>query len=105
MACHQQLERDSVLQAVGRVRYATRPRTVITFARSDLGLPLAADFTTLETARAHFHIPDGRQSRSSTTRARVRQLRDAGMTQRVAAQELGMSCRTIQSYWSDVQAT
>src|SRR4051812_28062453 len=59
-AYHHQLETNAVIQAVGRVRFAIRPREVVTFQCSDLpGVALAREFASLREAREFFDLPTG----------------------------------------------
>lgn len=93
---HRQLETNVVLQAVGRVRYATRPREIITFQASQIDdVPLTHEFHTMQQFRDHFGLLTG----SEFTRCRHRQealrLRGAGLTTQQIAEKLGVSERTV----------
>jgi hypothetical protein len=92
-------EMDVVLQAVGRVRPFTRPREIITFQCAEH--PKATytlEFTALEQARQYFGIPTRRQRQAAITAERVREATSRGLTQRQAAEELGIGLRTVQMY-------
>ena len=95
---HQEME--VVLQAVGRVRPYTKPREVITFQCSDHPtLTYTAEFNTLAEARTYFGVQTRQERRSAQTRARVQAAKAKGLTQRMAAQETGLSLSTVKCYW------
>jgi hypothetical protein len=96
-----QQEMDVVLQAAGRVRPYTKPREVITFQCSDHpSLTYTREFHNLGEARSFFSIPSRSEFKSQTTRQRVKEAKQQGMTQREASVKLGLSIRTIKRYWS-----
>src|SRR5262249_60363335 len=91
-----QLEASVVVQAVGRVRFATRPREVITFQCSDLpGVQLTREFFSLREARDHFGLDTGSAYDRKRQAAEARQLRAEGLTVREIAGRLGVSERTV----------
>lgn len=94
------LEMDPVLQAVGRVRPYTKPREVITFQCSAFpSQPYDHEFDTLDEARHYFEIATSRESAKQTTVERVQQAKRTGLSTKKAAENLGISLRTIQRYW------
>jgi hypothetical protein len=93
---YHQLETSTVLQAVGRVRFATRPREVITFQCSELpGVQLTREFYTLRELRVHFGLPTGSEHDRLLQQAEARRLRAEGLTTREIAARLGVSERTV----------
>jgi hypothetical protein len=95
-AYYQQLETNTVLQAVGRVRYATRPREVITFQCSEMpGLRLDGEFHSLRELRAAFGLSTGSEYDRQQQAAEARRLRAGGLTTQQIAARLGVSERTV----------
>jgi hypothetical protein len=95
-AYHHQLEAMKVIQAVGRVRFATRPRDVITFQCGELpGISLTTEFHNLQQARQHFALPSGSEFDRQIQEREIRQLRDQGLTVSEIAQRLEVSERTV----------
>ena len=95
-AYHHQLEAMKVIQAVGRVRFATRPREVITFQCGELpGVVLTAEFRNLREAREHFAILSGSEFDRRSQEREIRRLRDEGLTVGEIAQQLEVSERTV----------
>ena len=95
-----QQELDPVIQAVGRVRPFTKPREIITFqcdAHPDL--PYDREFLNLAEAREFFGIDSKRERGKAETAQAVRQARERGLKQLEAAEELGLSERTVRRYW------
>jgi hypothetical protein len=93
---YHQLETSAVLQAVGRVRFATRPREVITFQCSELpGVRLAREFHSLRELREHFGLATGSEHDRLLQQAEARRLRAGGLTTRQIAARLGVSQRTV----------
>ena len=96
-----QQEMDVVLQAVGRVRPYTQPREVITFQLAEHPhIPYTREFLNLEQAREFFGVPSRLQRKKATTAARVREAKEAGLSQRQVAKELGLSLRTVKRHWN-----
>ena len=96
-----QQEMDRVIQAVGRVRPFTKAREIITFQCADNPLfPYTGEFNSIGEAREHFGIQDRRARGWHETAAQVVAAREAGMTQRKAGNELGLSLSTIKRYWN-----
>src|SRR5262249_50832720 len=94
-----QVEADTVLQAVGRVRPFTRPREVITFQHGRLpGVRHAAEFNTLEQARLFFDVQGSRQTRREGRAAQAHALRKQGLTRKQIADRLGVSERMVTTY-------
>jgi hypothetical protein len=95
-AYYQQLETNVVLQAVGRVRYATRSREVITFQCSELtGVNLAREFYSLRELREYFGLRTGSEYDRNCQAAEAHRLRSAGLTTRQIAERLGVCERTV----------
>ena len=95
-AYHHQLEANTVIQAIGRVRFATRAREVITFQCSELpGIVLAAEFRNLQQARDHFGLLPGSEFDRRRQEAEALRLRSEGRTVRQIAERLDVSERTV----------
>ncbi len=96
------LERDTVIQAVGRVRPFTKPREVITFQADDMAevMPGVVDFKNLAEARAHFGIELPSKEKLARRADEVRAMRAAGLRQRQVAEQLHVTVRTVQRYWN-----
>jgi hypothetical protein len=92
----EQLEAAVVLQAAGRVRYATSPRMVVTIQAGELpGVRLTREFASLRELRAHFGLQTGSQLDRSRQEAEVLRLRAEGLSVRAIAERLGISERTV----------
>jgi len=99
-ALHHQ-EMDTVLQAVGRVRPYTSPREVITFqCAAHPHLTYTKEFENLEEARSYFGITGRRYMERDSNEAKIKAARQQGLTQRRAAEALGLSLRTVKRYWN-----
>jgi hypothetical protein len=61
-AIYHHVQRDVVLQAVGRCRYVSRPRMVVTMQQEDLGVPLTKEIHSLAELRRLFRIRKARRS-------------------------------------------
>jgi hypothetical protein len=95
-AYYHQHETKAVVQAVGRVRFATRPREVITFQCSELpDVRLAREFFNLREARAFFGLVTGSEFDRLRQGAEARRLRAEGLTAAAIAARLGVSVRTV----------
>ena len=95
-AYHHQLEAMKVIQAVGRVRFATRPREVITFQCGELpGVILTAEFSNLQEARQHFDLLSGSEFDRQFQEHEIRRLQGEGLTVKEIAQRLEVSERTV----------
>ena len=95
-AYHHQLEAMKVIQAVGRVRFATRPREVITFQCGELpGVVLTAEFSNLQEARQHFALLSGSEFDRQLQEREIRRLQDEGLTVKEISQRLEVSERTV----------
>jgi hypothetical protein len=95
-AYYHQHETHVVIQAVGRVRFATRPREVITFQCSDLpDVRLAREFFNLREARDFFGLVTGSEFDRLRQGAEARRLRAEGLTAAAIAARLGVSVRTV----------
>jgi hypothetical protein len=92
-----QQELDTVIQAVGRVRPYTQPRTIITFQCAEI--PEAIEFNNLGQARRHFNLPARQQTQVTNKRTRIASARRKGLTQKQVSKETGYSLRTVQRYW------
>jgi hypothetical protein len=88
----EQLEAAVVLQAVGRVRYATLPRMVVTIQAGELpGVQLTREFSSLRELRAHFGLETGSQLDRLRQETEVLRLRSEGLTVAAIAERLGFS--------------
>jgi|GEM_PF-4054598 len=95
-AYHHQLEAMKVIQAVGRVRFATRPRVAVTFQCGELPeIRLTAEFRTLQEARDHFGLLPGAELDRQLQEREVQRLRMEGLTVVQIAEKLGISERTV----------
>jgi hypothetical protein len=95
-AYYQQLESNVVLQVVGRVRFAVRPREVICFQCGELtGVELTREFFSLREARAYFGLPTGSEFDRRRQAAEASRLRGSGLTTREIATRLGVCERTV----------
>ena len=91
----EQLEAAVVLQAVGRIRYATSPRMVVTIQAGELrGVQLTREFSSLRELRTHFGLQTGSQVDRSRTGGRGAPLERGfnGRGHRRAAGNLGPNC-------------
>lgn len=90
------LEVDPVVQAAGRVRFLTKPRTVLFFQMGDLAHDVGpcTDVTSLEALRAAMAIPSAKEVDHAFDGERLRALVDGGASIEDAAAELGMSRAT-----------
>jgi len=68
-----------VVQALGRVRFATQPRLVISFQKVPLDYPLNGEFRNLNDLRRHFNLLTRRQWRAGRAGERVTALAAGGM--------------------------
>ena len=76
----EQLEAAVVLQAVGRVRYATSPRMVVTMQTGELpGIQLTREFSSLRELRDYFGLHTGSQLDRLQQEAEVVRLRGEGL--------------------------
>ena len=92
----EQLEAAVVLQAVGRVRYATSPRMVVTMQTGDLpGIQLTREFSSLRELRDYFGLHTGSQLDRLQQEAEVVRLRGEGLAVPAIAERLGISERTV----------
>lgn len=95
---YHQLETNQVIQAVGRVRFATKPRQVITLQPSDMpGVEITREFSSLREAREHFGLPTGSEHDRRRQEEKAYRLRNAGRTTAEIARELGVSERTVRN--------
>lgn len=95
-----QQEFDTVIQAVGRVRPFTKPREVVIFqCDAHPALPYDHEFLGLAEARDFYGIATKRERGKAKTVQAVRKARQRGLKQRAAAEELGLSERTVRRYW------
>jgi hypothetical protein len=91
------LEVDPVIQAVGRVRFLTKPRQVVTFQMNNIERDLGPCETvrTLEGLRQALDLPKAREVDHLVAGIRARRLMDGeGLTAADAATRLGVSRRT-----------
>jgi hypothetical protein len=93
---YRQLETNTVIQAVGRVRFATKPREVITFQYSEMSdVHLAREFYSLREARDHFGLVTGSDFERHRQAAEAMRLRAEGLTTAAIAERLGVCKRTV----------
>ncbi len=90
-----QHETAIVEQALGRVRFAVRPRLVVFFQLGPLRYPLAREFPTLEAFRRHFGLITRREWQKAGLSRRVADLGASGLTVAEAAAQLGLSERQV----------
>ena len=85
-----------MIQAVGRVRFAIRPREVITFQCGELpGVVLTAEFSNLQEARQHFALLSGSEFDRRSQEREIRRLQGEGLTVKEIAQRLELSERSV----------
>jgi hypothetical protein len=91
------LEVDPVIQAVGRVRFLTKPREVVFFQMADLEPEVGTCQTirSLAELRGVLGIPSARDLDDVVEGRRARDLMGQGMTADQAADELGISRATL----------
>jgi hypothetical protein len=95
-AYYRQHETNVVVQALGRVRFAIRPREIVAFQCSELpGVRLAREFYSLREAREFFGLVTGSEFDRRRQAAEARRLRAEGLTAAAIAQRLGVSVRTV----------
>ena len=90
------LEIDPVIQAAGRVRFATQPREVVLFQMADLSeeLPQCESVLTLELLRQRMGLGRPQARRAAAQASKLRRLRSEGLSVADAAAEVGVSLRT-----------
>ena len=85
-----------VIQAAGRVRFATRPREVVTFQCSEMpGVRLTREFRSLREARDFFGLATGSEFDRLRQQIEAERQRAEGLTVGAIAQRLGVSVRTV----------
>jgi hypothetical protein len=85
-----------VIQAVGRVWFATQPREAITFQCGELpGVVLTAEFFNLQEARQHFDLLSGSEFDRQLQKREIQRLQNEGLTVKEISQRLEVSERTI----------
>lgn len=91
------MEVDPVVQAVGRVRFLTRPREVVTFAMHDLSPEVGPcrDVRSLGELREALGIPEAKEIDQALEAERIARLRAEGRTSEEIAAELKLSRRTL----------
>jgi hypothetical protein len=92
---HRHLELGVVVQALGRVRFATRPRLVVFFQDGDVPFPTEREFRNLAQLREHLGLMDERSWSAQQLHSRAVALAAAGKTRAAIARELGVTERTI----------
>lgn len=87
------MEADTVLQAVGRVRYTTHPREVVLFQMDDFTDELGevVELESLAAAYRAFGVPRLKALRNTKLRAQLLALVRAGLSRREAARRLGIN--------------
>lgn len=90
------LEIDPVIQAMGRVRFLTRPREVVLFQMADLSdeLPRCESVSTLELLRQRMGLGRPQARRVAAQASELSRLRSEGLSVLEAAREVGVSVRT-----------
>ncbi|MFH2064728.1 MAG: hypothetical protein ABIK15_05995 [Pseudomonadota bacterium] len=95
-----QMEMDTVIQAVGRVRPYTKPREIITFqCAGHPQLEYTEEFNSIAEARQFFDILSCRKLNQSDNRAKIQLGMREGLTQAETAAKLDLSIRTVKRYW------
>ena len=91
------MEVDPVLQAVGRVRFLTRPRSVITFALHDFAKEVGEveECQNLGSMLRALGLPSPAEVDRHIQAIRIRSLMDAGLTAHEAADAVGISRRSV----------
>lgn len=89
------LEAGVVTQALGRVRFATRPRLVVFFQAGGVPYPLDKEFRNLEQLRAHFGLVTRREWLAHRVANRARELAARGLSRAQVAAEMQVSERTV----------
>jgi len=91
------LELDRVIQAAGRVRFATKPREVLLFHMADLRaeLPGCVEVRTPTELRAAMELPDPKDLDRVRTAGLARAQLAAGVRAQDVADALGVSRRTL----------
>lgn len=90
------LEADPAIQAVGRVRFFTKPREIVLFAMHDFALeiPECRDLRSLAALRGAFELPTAAELDAAVETERLRALTDDGYTTEEAAREIGIARST-----------
>ena len=94
-AYQQHLESSWVEQALGRVRYAVKPRLVLFFQATPLSCPVDMEFRTLDALRQHFGLLTRRQWEVARFEYEVRELRLKGLKTGVIAKALSRHPSTV----------
>lgn len=91
------LEVDPVVQAVGRVRFVTRPREVVTFQMNDLAGDVSGvqDVRSLADLRRALKVPNAREVDQVVRGTHARQLMSTGLSAEEAGHRLGLSRRSV----------
>ena len=94
------LEVDPPLQAAGRVRFFTKPRTVILFQLHDLSaeLGVVTEFRSLATARKVLDLPKPSELDRREPLSKIRSLRHDGLSIRAISKQLKIPSSTV-SRW------
>ncbi len=90
------LEVDPVIQAVGRVRFLTQPREIVTFQMADLSAELGAveEVKSVAALRTAFRLPEPKALDTAIACARIQALRDEGLSVAQAGERIGISRST-----------
>lgn len=94
-----EVETGVAVQAAGRVRFATRPRTVFFAQAAPPPYNLTASFRSAGAFRQYFNLKTRRQLLVEQCGTSVAEARAAGMTQQQTAEELGCSLATVKRRW------
>ena len=94
-----QIEFNTANQAAGRVRFCTRPRTVIFAQQTDLPYELEATFERFAGFRQHFGLHTARELGARERGAWVREAKADGLTQVQAVERTGLSLSTVKRRW------
>lgn len=95
-----QQEMDTVIQTIGRVRPYTKPREVILFQCDQIpGQPYDKEFSTLSEMREFFGVAGRRELQTQNMKQRVQEAQASGLSQRQAADQLGVARTTVQRHW------
>lgn len=95
-----QLEMDTVVQAMSRVRFFTKPREVIFMQLADLRdiVPGIVEVRNLDEARQHLAVPLFKTYQAAVGAMKLRELMQNGVRREEAAASLGVSLSTARGW-------
>ncbi|WP_426751126.1 hypothetical protein [Myxococcus sp. Y35] len=94
------LEAGWAVQALGRVRFATRPRTVVFFQPGGVPYEDVKEFGSLKALREHFGLLTRREWEARRVAEKATALGEAGKSRAEVAAALGVSERTVSRRWA-----